>query len=111
LRSSLVYEVRMFVEDPKDVLRLGMPATVYLPINAGQTGATSGDAAGGTAAGDTAEGGTAAGSTAGSGAAPSTDEADEGQAAPPENAPRAGAPPADALAGCSSNELSAGQAS
>jgi HlyD family secretion protein len=28
LRSSLVYEVRVFVEDPDDVLRLGMPATV-----------------------------------------------------------------------------------
>jgi HlyD family secretion protein len=32
LRSSLVYEVRVFVRDPGDVLRLGMPATVYLPI-------------------------------------------------------------------------------
>jgi HlyD family secretion protein len=28
LRSSLVYEVRVFVEDPDNVLRLGMPATV-----------------------------------------------------------------------------------
>ena len=34
LRSSLVYEVRVFVRDPGDVLRLGMPATVYLPIGA-----------------------------------------------------------------------------
>ncbi len=32
LRSSLVYELRVFVRDPDDVLRLGMPATVYLPI-------------------------------------------------------------------------------
>jgi HlyD family secretion protein len=32
LRSSLVYEVRVFVNDPDDDLRLGMPATVYLPI-------------------------------------------------------------------------------
>ncbi len=31
LRTSLVYEVRVFVKDPSDVLRLGMPATVHLP--------------------------------------------------------------------------------
>jgi HlyD family secretion protein len=30
LRTSLVYEVRVFVDDQKDVLRLGMPATVQL---------------------------------------------------------------------------------
>jgi HlyD family secretion protein len=37
LRSSLVYEVRVFVKDPKDELRLGMPATVYLSLdNSGQ---------------------------------------------------------------------------
>jgi membrane fusion protein PltH len=30
LRSTLVYEVRVFVKDPSDDLRLGMPATVYL---------------------------------------------------------------------------------
>jgi len=30
LRTSLVYEVRVFVKDPSDVLRLGMPATVHL---------------------------------------------------------------------------------
>jgi HlyD family secretion protein len=30
LRSSLVYEIRVFVEDPHDQLRLGMPATVSL---------------------------------------------------------------------------------
>jgi len=30
LRTSLVYEVRVFVTDPSDELRLGMPATVYL---------------------------------------------------------------------------------
>jgi HlyD family secretion protein len=29
LRTSLVYEVRVFVKDPNDELRLGMPATVY----------------------------------------------------------------------------------
>ena len=28
LRTSLVFEVRVFVEDPANVLRLGMPATV-----------------------------------------------------------------------------------
>ena len=32
LRPSLVYEVRVFVKDPGDTLRLGMPATTYLPI-------------------------------------------------------------------------------
>lgn len=28
LRTSLVYEVRIYVTDPDNVLRLGMPATV-----------------------------------------------------------------------------------
>lgn len=31
LRTSLVYEVRIYVEDPENVLRLGMPATVTFP--------------------------------------------------------------------------------
>jgi HlyD family secretion protein len=35
LRTSLVYEVRVFVKDPSDELRLGMPATVYLPPGQG----------------------------------------------------------------------------
>jgi len=30
LRSSLVYEVHVFVDDPQDLLRLGMPATVQV---------------------------------------------------------------------------------
>lgn len=30
LRTSLVYEIRVFVRDPRNALRLGMPATVYL---------------------------------------------------------------------------------
>jgi HlyD family secretion protein len=30
LRSSLVYEIRVLVEDPDDLLRLGMPATVNI---------------------------------------------------------------------------------
>ena len=34
LRTSLVYELRMFVNDPGDVLRLGMPATVHLALSA-----------------------------------------------------------------------------
>src|SRR6185436_9418916 len=43
LRTSLVYEVRVFVKDPGDQLRLGMPASVYvLPDRAdretGETG-------------------------------------------------------------------------
>lgn len=33
LRTSLVYEVRVFVKDPSDELRLGMPASVYLPLD------------------------------------------------------------------------------
>jgi HlyD family secretion protein len=37
LRSSLVYEVRVFVKDPADELRLGMPASAYVSI--GQTDA------------------------------------------------------------------------
>jgi membrane fusion protein PltH len=32
LRSSLVYEIRVFVKDAKDELRLGMPATVHFPL-------------------------------------------------------------------------------
>jgi HlyD family secretion protein len=32
LRSSLVYEIRVFVHDPGDELRLGMPATVHLSL-------------------------------------------------------------------------------
>jgi HlyD family secretion protein len=34
LRTTLVYEVRVFVKDPSDRLRLGMPATVFLPSGA-----------------------------------------------------------------------------
>jgi HlyD family secretion protein len=37
LRSSLVYEIRVFVKDPGDQLRLGMPATVNLSANSPQT--------------------------------------------------------------------------
>jgi HlyD family secretion protein len=33
LRTSLVYEVRVFVKDPSDQLHLGSPATVYLRTN------------------------------------------------------------------------------
>jgi HlyD family secretion protein len=33
LRTSLVYEVRVFVKDPGDELRLGMPASVYLSLD------------------------------------------------------------------------------
>jgi HlyD family secretion protein len=45
LRTSLVYEVRVFVKDPGDQLHLGSPATVYLPANAGQPPSSSGMAA------------------------------------------------------------------
>ncbi len=34
LRTSLVYEIRVFVTDPRDDLRLGMPTTVHLPLAA-----------------------------------------------------------------------------
>lgn len=44
LRTSLVYEVRVFVKDPKDELRLGMPASVYFPLNqANRRAAPAGD--------------------------------------------------------------------
>lgn len=33
LRSSLVYEIRTFVNDPSDDLRLGMPATVRIQVS------------------------------------------------------------------------------
>ena len=33
LRTSLVYEVRVFVKDRDDALRLGMPATVYFALD------------------------------------------------------------------------------
>ena len=32
LRTSLVYEVRVIVDDPDNVLRLGMPATVKIDL-------------------------------------------------------------------------------
>jgi len=35
LRSSLVYEIRVFVQDPQDDMRLGMPATVQLEMDPG----------------------------------------------------------------------------
>jgi membrane fusion protein PltH len=46
LRSSLVYEVRVFVKDPNDDLRLGMPASVLLPMGQGAA-PQAGSAAGG----------------------------------------------------------------
>ena len=36
LRTSLVYEVRVLVDDPQNVLRLGQPATVHLATGAAQ---------------------------------------------------------------------------
>jgi HlyD family secretion protein len=38
LRTSLVYEARVFLKDPNDELRLGMPATAYLEDSAAQHG-------------------------------------------------------------------------
>lgn len=40
LRTKLVYEVRIFVRDASDDLRLGMPATVHLELNAPAAAAT-----------------------------------------------------------------------
>jgi HlyD family secretion protein len=48
LRSSLVYEVRVFVKDPADELRLGMPASAYVSL--AQSVAPSPTAAAGSAA-------------------------------------------------------------
>uniref|UniRef100_UPI0039F10E1F HlyD family efflux transporter periplasmic adaptor subunit n=1 Tax=Bordetella sputigena TaxID=1416810 RepID=UPI0039F10E1F len=39
LRTSLVYEVRVLVDDPQDRLRLGMPATVTIALDPGTAGA------------------------------------------------------------------------
>ena len=33
LRTSLVYEVRVYVTDTADELRLGMPATIIVPLD------------------------------------------------------------------------------
>ncbi|HQU45399.1 MAG TPA: efflux RND transporter periplasmic adaptor subunit [Pirellulales bacterium] len=33
LRTRLVYQVRVFVKNPRDELRLGMPVTVYVPLD------------------------------------------------------------------------------
>jgi HlyD family secretion protein len=43
LRTSLVYEVRVFVKDPSDELRLGMPASVYVGQEDSETSARGGD--------------------------------------------------------------------
>jgi HlyD family secretion protein len=40
LRTSLLYEVRVFVKDPGNDLPLGMPATVRLPVNTSETDRT-----------------------------------------------------------------------
>jgi HlyD family secretion protein len=42
LRTSLVYEARVFVKDPADTLRLGMPATVHLPLGTAAPAASAG---------------------------------------------------------------------
>jgi HlyD family secretion protein len=54
LRTSLVYEVRVFVKDPEDSLRLGMPASVYFALGENRQGGKSpqsSSAAGGANAG------------------------------------------------------------
>jgi len=35
VRSSLVYQVRVFVCNSQNELRMGMPATAIIPLNAG----------------------------------------------------------------------------
>lgn len=37
VRTSLVYQVRVYVENPQDQLRLGMPATVSIDLNQART--------------------------------------------------------------------------
>lgn len=37
LRTRLVYQVRVFVHNPEDELRLGMPATVHVPLHQPRT--------------------------------------------------------------------------
>lgn len=46
LRSSLVYEVRVMVDDPQDRLRLGMPATVRLQLSPSPSSGSSSTATG-----------------------------------------------------------------
>ncbi|MEJ2656092.1 MAG: efflux RND transporter periplasmic adaptor subunit, partial [Desulfobacterales bacterium] len=43
LRTKLVYEVRVYVHDPKDQLRLGMPVTVIVDQNASKSVSGDGD--------------------------------------------------------------------
>ncbi len=38
VRTALVYQVRVYVKNPDNELRLGMPATVTIPLTAGGTG-------------------------------------------------------------------------
>jgi HlyD family secretion protein len=38
VRTALVYQVRIYVKNPENELRLGMPATVTIPLTAGTTG-------------------------------------------------------------------------
>ena len=49
LRTSLVYEVRVFVHDAANELRLGTPATVFLPLNPTADGESSQGPASGSA--------------------------------------------------------------
>jgi HlyD family secretion protein len=91
LRTSLVYEVRVFVQDPDDVLRLGMPATVYLPIAGTAPAGASGAGANG-------------GHAAESAVLEPSDEAEGGRPAPPAGAA------SEADDGCSSSALSTGPA-
>jgi HlyD family secretion protein len=44
LRTKLVYEVRVYVHDPKDQLRLGMPVTVTVERTASEASSRRGDA-------------------------------------------------------------------
>ena len=44
LRTKLVYEVRVYVHDPKDQLRLGMPVTVTVDRTASEASSRQGDA-------------------------------------------------------------------
>lgn len=43
VRTSLVYQVRVFVCNPQDQLRMGMPATITIPLDQPATGGTAAD--------------------------------------------------------------------
>jgi len=110
LRSSLVYEVRVFVKDPEDTLRLGMPATVYLPLTTPEPAAGGAPAAGGSSAGSALDR-----NQAGAGGAPEPEGVPEeaSPSTPPEESNPSTPPgtvPAQGGAPCGASVLAEGSA-